>query len=87
MQREKEYKRYCTIRSYIIKALYLWEELAKNYAYIMLGLIGLGIYVPSIAFKIATPVAVVGSICAFVAKWYHVSHTKFRKHGFYKRRK
>ena len=85
-QQQLEYRKYCKIRYYIILFLYFWEELSKNYAYLAPLLLVYGI-LGKTAVIIATPVAMVGSLIAFFAKWYQLKNMKFRKKGFYNRRK
>lgn len=83
---EEEYRAYCRWRYNIILFLYFWEECSKNYAYVAPLLLVYG-YLPKIAVIIATPIAIVGSLVAFFAKWYQLKNMKFRKRDFYKRRK
>jgi len=85
-QQQLEYRKYCKIRYYIILFLYFWEELSKNYAYLAPLLLVYGI-LGKTAVIIATPVAIFGSLVAFIAKTYQLKNMKFRKKGFYERRK
>lgn len=77
-----KYKNYCRIRYYIILFLYFWEELSKNYAYLAPLLLVFGI-LSKTAVIIATPIAITGSLVAFIAKWYQLKNMKFRKKGFF----
>jgi len=77
-----EYKRYCKKRLYTIGFFYIWEECSKMYVYIAPLLIAYNVLSKTTAL-IITPIAILGSLSAFVGKMYHLKNTKFRKKGFY----
>ena len=78
---EKEFKRYCRMKKIIIGGFYLWEECCKMYVYLVPVLIAYNM-LSKLAALILTPIAIVGSLCAFVGKMTHLRHTKFRKSKF-----
>lgn len=83
---QKEYEKYCKMRLYAIAFLYVWEECSKMYVFIAPLLMAYGLLSKTAAW-IITPIAVVGSLSAFIGKIYHLRNTKFRKRDFYSGRK
>ena len=73
---EKAYKKYCKFRYYTILFIYTIKAIVE------LGFV-------EYAFKniIIWSIASLSIVAYHFAKWYQLKHMKFRKHGFYKKRK
>ncbi len=73
---EKAYKKYCKIRYYTILVTYAVKTTVE------LGFV-------QFAFKDIRwwTIAVISILSYFCAKWYQLRHMKFRKRGYYKKRR